>query len=98
MRRLMLAKRTERQQLQPVSQNRAPDHGAGQCRENIHSRFRYQKQADISAYHENSAMRHINDIQYPENQCISDSNNRISASQRQTIDKLLKKHDNFPPS
>ena len=26
---------------------RAPDHGAGQCRENIHSRFRYQKQADI---------------------------------------------------
>ena len=82
MRCLMLAKRTERQQLQRVPQNRAPDHGTGQCRENIHSRFRYQKQADISAYHENSAMRHIHDIQYPKNQRISDSNNRISASQR----------------
>ena len=98
MRRFMLTQRSERQQLQRIPQNRTPDHGAGQCGENIHSRFRYQKQADISTYHENSAMRHIHDIQYSEDQRISDSNNRISASQRQTVDKLLKKHDNFPPS
>ena len=98
MRRLMLTKRTKRQQLQRIPKNRTPDHGAGQCGENIHSCFRYQKQTDISAYHKNSAMRHVHDIQYPEDQCISDGDNRVSASQRQTVDKLLKKHDDFPPS
>ena len=41
-----------------------------------------EEQPDVSADHEDPAMRHVDDVQYTENQRVADGDDRIGASQR----------------
>ena len=82
MRHLAATQRAQREDLQCIAQDGTADHGSNQSWENPKACLCDEEQPDVSADHEDPAMRHVDDVQYTENQRVADGDDRIGASQR----------------
>ena len=79
---LAAAQRAQCEDFQRIAQDGTADHSSNQSRENPEACLCDEEQPDVSADHEDPAMRHVDDVQYTENQRVTDGDDRIGASQR----------------